>query len=90
MLSGKAGKGTQRRPKVDVVKAGPPPENLPNRAFVVQFHVPSEPGASRFAGRAEHVISGENTDFEAPKELVDFFKRVLNQFKPQSQKIPRQ
>jgi hypothetical protein len=70
------------------VKTDPSSKNLPDRVFVVQFRDPTEPG--RFAGRAEHLMSGENTGFERPEELVDFFRRVMNQLKPRSQKSIRQ
>jgi len=63
------------------MKTNPSPKNSPDRAFVVQFHDPTEPGSAHFAGRAEHVMSGESTDFETPEELVKFFKRVMNQLK---------
>jgi hypothetical protein len=66
------------------------PKNLPDRVFVVQFRDPTEPGSARFAGRAEHLMSGENTGFERPEELVDFFRRVMNQLKPRPQKSIRQ
>ena len=68
------------------MKPDPSPKNLPALAFVVQFHHPMEPRSARFAGRAEHLMSGQNTTFETPEELVDFFGRVMNQLKPRSQK----
>ena len=68
------------------MKADPSQENLPDRVFVVQFRDPIEPQSARFAGRAEHVMSGQNTGFEKPEELVNFFGRVMNQPKPRSQK----
>jgi hypothetical protein len=68
------------------VRPDPSPKNLMDRVFVVQFRDPAEPGSARFAGRAEHIMSGENTGFETPEELVDFFGRVMNQLKPRSQK----
>ena len=58
------------------------PKNLPDLVFVVQFRDPTERGSAHFAGRAEHVMSGQNTCFETPEELVDFFGRVMNQLKP--------
>ena len=63
------------------MKSDPSPKNLPDLVFVVQFRDPAEPGSARFAGRAEHIMSGENTGFETPEELVDFFGRVMNQLK---------
>jgi hypothetical protein len=90
VLNGKSGKRSKSRRKEETVKPDPPPKNFPDRVFVVQFRAPTEPGAAGFAGRAEHVMSGENTNFEKPEELVDFFGRVMNQLKPRSQKGPRQ
>ena len=72
MLNGK------KRRKEKVVQPDPSPKNLQDLAFVVQFHDPTEPGSARFAGRAEHIMSGQNTGFETPEELVDFFGRVMN------------
>ena len=67
-----------------------PSQNLPDRVFVVQFREPTEQGSARFAGRAEHLMSGQSTGFETPEELVDFFGRVMNQLKPRMQKGTRQ
>jgi hypothetical protein len=90
VLNGKSDKGSKTRRKEEIVKPEPSPKNLPDLVFVVQFRDPTEPGSARFAGRAEHVMSGENTGFETPEELVDFFRRVVNQLKPRSQKDTRQ
>ena len=68
------------------MKPDPSPTNSPDRVFVVQFRDRTEPGPARFAGRAEHVMSGQYTGFETPEELVDFFGRVMNRLKPRSQK----
>ena len=86
MLNGKSDKGSKKRRKEEIVKSDPSPKNSPNRVFVVQFRDPTEPGSARFAGRAEHIMSGENTGFETPEELVAFFGRVMNQLKARSQK----
>ena len=72
------------------MKPDPSPKNLPDLVFVVQFRDPADPGSPRFAGRAEHVMSGKNAGFESPEELVDFFGRVMNQLKPRSQKDTKQ
>jgi hypothetical protein len=32
-------------------------------------------------------MSGQNTGFETPEELVEFFGRVMNQLKPRSQGV---
>jgi hypothetical protein len=71
VLNGKRGKRS--------AKPDPPPKNLPDWAFVVQFRDPIAPGSAHFAGRAEHVMSGQNTSFETPEEMVEFFRRVMNQ-----------
>ena len=72
------------------MRADPSPKNSPDRVFVVQFREPTVTGPARFAGRAEHVMSGQYTGFETPEELVDFFGRVMNQLKPRSQKFTKQ
>jgi hypothetical protein len=84
VLNGKSGRGSKKGRREEIVKPGPPPKNLPDLVFVVQFRDPTEPGPTRFTGRAEHIMSGENTGFETPEELVDFFGRVMNQRKPRS------
>jgi hypothetical protein len=68
------------------VKPDPSLRNLPDLVFVVQFRDPAEPASARFAGRAEHLMSGQNTGFETPEELVHFFGRVMNQLKPGTKK----
>ena len=85
MLSGKSDNRSKKGRKEEIVKSDPSPKNLPDLVFVVQFRDPTEPGSARFAGRAEHIMSGENAGFETPEELVDFFGRVMNQLKPRSQ-----
>ena len=79
MLDGKGGKESKNRRKEEIVK--PSPKNLPDWVFIVQFIEPTEPASPVFAGRAEHVMSGRNTGFETPEELVDFFGRIMNQLK---------
>jgi len=85
VLNGKGDPGSKKRRKEEIVKPAQSPKNLPDRVFVVQFCAPTEPGSARFAGRAEHVMSGQNTGFETPEELVDFFGRVMNHLKPPQQ-----
>ena len=48
-----------------------------NRAFVVQFRVQSTGASSFYAGRVEHVVSGEVTRFQSLEELLAFMVRVL-------------
>jgi hypothetical protein len=86
VLNGKSDKGSKKRRKEEIVKLDPSPRNLPDLVFVVQFRDPTEPGSARFAGRAEHVMSGQSTGFETPEGLVEFFGRVMNQLKQRSQK----
>jgi len=82
VLNGKGGKGSKKRRKEEVGKSDEAPKNSPDLVFVVQFHDPAGPGLANFAGRAEHVMSGQSTGFETPEELVDFFGRVMDQLKP--------
>lgn len=90
MPNGKSDKGSKKRAKLEIAKPDPSPKNLPDLVFVVQFREATELRSARFAGRAEHVMSGQNTAFETPEELVDFFGRIMNQLKPRSQKDIRQ
>ena len=86
MLNGKGDKGPKKSRKEEIVKPGAPPKNMADRVFVVQFRDSTEPGLAHFAGRAEHVMSGENTVFETPEALVAFFGRVMQQLMARSQK----
>ena len=82
MLNGKGDKSSPKKRKQEIGKSDRRPKNSPDWAFVVQFREPTESGSARFAGRAEHVMSGENTGFETAEELVEFLGRVLKQLKP--------
>lgn len=53
----------------------------PHRAFVVQFRGPVEAELKHFAGRVEHIISGQATRFSSLKEFLVFVERVLNKAK---------
>jgi len=86
VLNGKKDKSSKKSRKEEIVKPDLSPKNLPDLVFVVQFRDPTEPASAGFAGRAEHIMSGENTGFETPEELVDFFGRVMRELKPRSQK----
>jgi hypothetical protein len=77
VLKGKSDKGPPKRRTEEIVKVDPSQENLPDRVFVVQFRDPIEPRLARFAGRAEHVMSGQNAGFKTSEELVEFFGRVM-------------
>jgi hypothetical protein len=47
------------------------------RAFVVQFRADAAVEQGHLAGRVEHVVSGQATDFEALETLLAFMARVL-------------
>ncbi len=49
----------------------------PERAFVIQLHAAPDDGAEIFAGRAEHVASGEAARFGSIPELIAFVRQVL-------------
>jgi len=51
----------------------------PQRAFVVQFRATTSQSPRHFAGRAEHMTSGQAVRFSSPEELVAFIARVLTQ-----------
>ena len=51
----------------------------PERAFVVQFRQSTESEPDWYSGRVEHMMSGQYARFESPRELTEFFRRVLNQ-----------
>ena len=57
------------------------PQRLPslpsNRAFVVQFRLPSDDSPMLWEGRVEHVISGQAQRFESQEQLWVFITRVL-------------
>ena len=48
-----------------------------NRAFLVQFRTHSMVASPSYAGRVEHVVSGEGTRFQSLDELLAFMIRVL-------------
>jgi len=50
----------------------------PAHAFVVQFREATDAASQRFAGRVEHMISGQATRFQSAEELLAFLARVLN------------
>lgn len=49
----------------------------PYRAFVVQFRAETKVARGRYAGRVEHVVSGQATHFQSLEELLAFIARVL-------------
>jgi len=48
-----------------------------NRAFVVQFRVQSTGTLPSYAGRVEHVVSGQAAHFQSLENLLAFIARVL-------------
>ena len=48
-----------------------------NRAFLVQFRIQATEASPAYAGRVEHVVSGEGTRFQSLEELLAFMIRVL-------------
>jgi hypothetical protein len=57
-----------------------------NRAFVVQFRLPSEGNTLVWEGRVEHMVSGQAQRFESQEQLWAFITRVLTVL--QSQPLP--
>ena len=55
-----------------------------NRAFMVQFRAQSAGAPPSYAGRVEHVVSGEVTRFHSLDELLVFLIRVLTQVQQES------
>jgi hypothetical protein len=58
-------------------QAGGKPPLSRHRAFVIQFRAETDVTAGRFAGRVEHVVSGQATHFSSLEELLGFIARVL-------------
>ena len=52
---------------------------LPHRAFVVQFREHADVARGQWAGRVEHVTSGQAAHFQSLEELLTFIARVLAQ-----------
>jgi hypothetical protein len=51
-------------------------------AFVVQFAADATGEPARFFGRAEHVMSGQVSQFSSPEELVTFLAHILGTTPP--------
>ncbi len=49
----------------------------PYRAFVVQFRAETNVARGHYAGRVEHVVSGQATHFGSLEELLAFIGQVL-------------
>jgi len=55
-----------------------------HRAFVVQFRTPSRDLPPSYAGRVEHVVSGQMARFHSLEELLVFMMGVLNEVQEQA------
>lgn len=59
----------------------PPDEQLGplsvHRAFVVQFDAHTDVARGRLAGRVEHVVSGQATQFHSLETLLAFMGQLL-------------
>jgi hypothetical protein len=58
----------------------PPPDESPlspYRAFVVQLRANADVERGKWAGRVEHVTSGQATRFQSLEQLLAFVTRVL-------------
>ena len=64
------------------------PPLSPHWAFVVQFRAETELERGRWAGRVEHVVSGQATHFASLEELVAFMARVLTAVRAQHGRNP--
>jgi hypothetical protein len=61
----------------------PPPDEQPgplsvHRAFVVQFDTHTDVARGRLAGRVEHVVSGEASQFHSLETLLAFIAELLH------------
>ena len=54
-----------------------------NRAFVVQFRPQPNEVLPQYAGRAEHLVSGQVARFHSSEELLAFMIRVLTDVQAQ-------
>ena len=57
--------------------AGHPAPLSVTRAFVVQLRADTVVEQGHLAGRVEHVVSGQATDFQSLETLLAFMARVL-------------
>jgi hypothetical protein len=74
--------GVRKRTSVEATQASPAAAYTPlspRRAFVVQFRTDAGNASGHFAGRIEHMTSGQAARFSSPEELVAFMTRVLTQ-----------
>lgn len=61
----------------------------PYRAFVVQFRAETNVARGRYAGRVEHVVSGQAIHFASLEELLAFIGRVLATVRAPPRQRPR-
>jgi hypothetical protein len=54
-----------------------------NRVFVVQFRLHPPGAPSGYAGRVEHLVSGQVARFYSLEELLAFMRRVLTEVSEQ-------
>lgn len=54
------------------------PTLSPRLGFVVQFRVGVGQEPEYFAGRVEHMVSGQTARFQSPEELTAFLRRMLH------------
>jgi hypothetical protein len=57
------------------------------RAFVIQFRANTAIEQGHLAGRVEHVVSGQATDFQSLEALLAFIARVLRAEREHSAKL---
>ena len=69
----------QYRTIADTQSPGADAPLSPQRAFVVQFRGPVEAELGHFAGRVEHVVSGQAVRFQSLDEFLAFIERVVNE-----------
>jgi hypothetical protein len=55
-----------------------------DRAFVLQFKPAADNGGSSYAGRVEHIASGQVELFYSTEELCAKLRTILNQQKSES------
>jgi hypothetical protein len=59
------------------------PSHPTNRAFVVQFRVQPTGASPSYAGRVEHLVSGQVARFSSLEELQAFMMQVLSDVQEQ-------
>lgn len=53
-------------------------------AFVVQLRADTQVETGRFAGRVEHILSGQATHFQSVEALLEFIARVWREIDTES------